>query len=456
MLQIGSGISFRISHKFNFKLRKFSMSSVETVSALERRLNASIPQQAIRGEVSARLKQIGRNAKIAGFRPGKIPAKILEQHYGAQAHQEALGDALQRSFAEAVQANNLKVAGQPKFELKTDDLNVDPLEYSAIFEVYPEVALGDLGGETIERTLFELSKADVDNTIATLRKQRATYEPVARAAQADDQVKIDFSGKLNGEVFQGGTAEGYVFVLGAGRMMPEFEAAVTGMTAGETKSFDMTFPETYHGKDVAGKQVTFTVTLQGVEAPKLPELDAKFAESIGVEGGDVSKLESEIRENLQREVSRRLKVRNREAAMDALLKVVQFDVPKSLVEWEVRNLMQQTAKDMESRGINIKDVQLKPEMFVEHAVKRVKLGLILVDLAQKHDLAAKPEQVRALVEDYAQSFDQPEDVVRWFYTDAAQLQEVESLAREENIVAWTMGQAKTTDKTVSFNELMGN
>ena len=432
------------------------MPSVETMSALERRLNASIPQQAIRGEVAARLKKIGRTAKISGFRPGKIPAKILEQHYGTQAHQEVLGDALQRSFAEAVQNNNLRVAGYPQFEIKTNDLNADLIEYSATFEVYPEVVIGDLSSEAMERLVCELAQADVDNTIMTLRKQRAIYEPVDRAAQAEDQVLVDFTGKLNGEVFQGGEAKDYPFVLGVGRMLPEFEAAVTGMKAGETKSFDMTFPADYHGKDVAGKQVTFTITLRKVEAPKLPEVDAAFAEAVGIEGGDVSKLESEVRTNLEREVVRRLKARNKEAAMEALLKVARFDVPKTLVEWEVRNLMQQTAQDMESRGMKMKDMTLPPELFAERAERRVKLGLIMADMAQKHDLKAKPEQVRVLVEDYAQSFDQPEEVVNWVYANSSQLQEIENLVLEENIVAWTMAQAKTTDKAVPFNELMGN
>lgn len=432
------------------------MSSVETVSALERRLNASIPQQAIRSQVANRLKHIGRTAKLAGFRPGKVPAKVLEQHYGAQAHQEALGEALQQSFAEAAQASNLKVAGYPQFEIKTNDLHAEQIEYSATFEVYPEVVMGDLGGESIERAVYELSQGDVENTITTLRKQRATFEKVDRAAQAEDQVRIDFTGKLNGEVFQGGEAKDYPFQLGMGRMLPEFEAAITGMKAGETKSFDMTFPENYHGKDVAGKQVTFTITLNSVEAPKLPEVDAEFVKSLGVADGDVAKLEEEIRSNLSREVSRRLKVRNKDASMDALLKVAQFDLPKSLVEWEVQNLMQQTAKDMEARGMKMKGMTLPPELFKERAEKRVKLGLILADLVQKHDLKAKPEQVRAMVDDYAQSYDQPEDVVRWYYSNPSHLQEIENLVLEDNVVTWAMGQAKTTDKAVTFNELMGN
>ena len=432
------------------------MSSVETVSALERRLNASIPQQSLRGQVAARLKNIGRNAKIAGFRPGKIPAKVLEQHYGAQAQQEAMGDALQRSFAEAAQTNNLKVAGYPQFEIKTNDLNADLIEYSATFEVYPEVVLGDVSGEAVERATFELSQADVDNTIATLRKQRATYEAVSRAAQNDDKTVIDFVGKLNGEVFQGGEGKDYPVTLGAGSMLPEFEAAIVGMKVGDNKSFDMTFPETYHGKDVAGKQVTFTITLKSVEAPKLPELDAEFVKSVGIADGDVSKLEDEIRSNLKREVERRLNARNKDAAMDALLKVAQFDLPKALVDWEIQSLMQQTVQDMEARGMKMKGMQLPPELFKERAEKRVKLGLILADLVQKHDLKAKPEQVRALIDNYAESFDQPENVVRWYYSEPGRLQEVENLVLEENVVSWTMKQTKTTDKPVTFNELMGS
>lgn len=432
------------------------MTSVETVSALERRINASIPQQSITGKIDARLKHIGRTAKIAGFRPGKVPVKILEQHYGAQVRQEALGDAMQLSFEQAVQLNNLKVAGYPRFELKTADLNVDPIEYSATFEVYPEVKLGDLSGETVERVIYELTGDDVDNTILTLRKQRATYEQVERAAQNDDQVRIDFVGKLDGEVFQGGEAKDYPVVLGAGRMLPEFEAAIIGMKPGETKSFDMTFPADYHGKDVAGKQVTFTITLNKVEAPKLPEVDAAFCLSIGIEGGDVAKLDEEIRANLQREISRRLKLRNKEAAMAALLNVAQFDLPTSVLEMEKQELMQQTVREMESRGMDMGGKQLPLELFTGRAEKRAKLGLILADLVQKQTLIANPEQIRAAVEDYAQSFEHPEEVVRWYYAEPSRLEEVANAVLEDNLVEWVTGQVKLSDKPVSFDELMGN
>jgi len=433
------------------------MASVETLGALERRLNASIPQQKVRGEVESRLKRLGRTAKIHGFRPGKAPFKILEQQYGAEVHREVLGESLQRAFADEIKANNLKVVGSPNFELKNTDPAAEQVEYSATFEVYPEVTLGDLSGETVERAVYTVSDADVEQTIATLRKQRAVFEAVSRAAQNEDQVRIDFTGKLNGEVFEGGEAKDFSIVLGLGRMLPDFEQAIIGMKAGETKSFDMTFPADYHGKDVAGKQVTFTITAHVVETPRLPELDAEFAKSLGVVDGDVGKLTAEVRNNLEREVERRVKLRNKDSAMDALSKVCQLELPKTLVEWEAQNLVEQAVQDMEQRGMKIpKGMTLPADMFTERAQKRVKLGLILSKLVEQHNLGAKPEQVKALIREYAQGFEQPEQVVRWYAAEPSRMKEVENLVLEDNVVAWVMGAAKTIDKTVEFNELMGN
>ena len=432
------------------------MSSVETLGALERRLNAFIPQQQLRGEIEARLKRLGRTAKVHGFRPGKVPFKILQQQYGAQVHQEVLGDALQRSFAEAAQANSLKVVGYPDFEIKTADPAAEQIEYSATFEVYPEVVLGDIGAESMERATCVLSDTDIDHTINTLRKQRAVYEVADRAAQNEDQVRIDFSGKLDGAVFEGGEATDFAVVLGAGRMLPDFENAIIGMKAGKTRSFDMTFPKDYHGKNVAGRQVTFTLTLHGVEAPRLPELDAEFARSLGVEDGDVGKLKAEIRENLGRELERRLKAHNKNNAMDLLLKVARLEAPKALVDSEVQNLVQLSMHDMRERGVKIpQGASLPPELFAERAQKRVKLGLILAELVKQQDLNAKPEQVKALVQDYAQSFEHPEEVVKWHYGDSSRLQEARNMVLEDNVVAWVMKVAKVTDRVMEFNELMG-
>ena len=432
------------------------MASVETLGALQRRLNAFIPQQQIRGEVEARIKRLGRTAKVHGFRPGKVPFKILEQQYGAQVHQEVLGDALQRSFTDEARANSLRVAGYPDFELKAADPAAGQIEYSATFEVYPEIVLGDVSAENVERVTYALSDTDIDNTITTLRKQRATFEPADRAAQNDDQVRIDFSGKLDGKVFEGGEAKDFPVTLGQKRMLPDFENAIVGMKAGETKSFDMTFPENYHGKDVAGKQVTFTITLHAVEAPRLPELNDELARSLGVDDGDVNKLKAEIRDNLTRETERRVKAHNKNNVMDLLLKVCQLEVPKALLDSEVQNLMGQAEQDMQERGMKIpQGMSLPPDLFVEQAQKRVKLGLILAELVKQHGLSAKPEQIKALIKDYAQSFEHPEEVVKWHYSDPARLHEAEAMVLEENVVAWVMGAAKVSERAMEFNELMG-
>ncbi|MES1981695.1 MAG: trigger factor [Pseudomonadota bacterium] len=432
------------------------MSSVETLGALERRLNAFIPQQQIRGEIEARLKHLGRTAKIHGFRPGKVPLKILQQQYGAQVQQEVLGDALHRSFAESAQANALRVAGNPNFEIKNSDPAAEQLEYTATFEVYPEIAVGDVGAETVERVSYELSDTDIDNTLTTLRKQRAIFEPADRAVQDGDQVRIDFSGTLDGAAFEGGTGEDVTMVLGAGRMLPEFEQAIIGMKAGETKSFDMTFPEDYHGRNVAGKQVTFTIKLHGVDAPRLPELDVEFAKSLGIEDGDINKLKAEIRGNLGREVERRLQGLNKNNAMEVLLKVTNLDVPKVLVDAEIDRLMQQSIAELQERGMKIPaGVSLPAEMFIERAQKRVKLGLILADLVKRHNLTAKPAQIKELVKVYAQSFEHPEEVIKWHYSDPSRLKEVENMVLEDNVVAWVMATAKVQDTSITFNELMG-
>jgi trigger factor len=336
-------------------------------------------------------------------------------------------------------------------------VNAPQIEYSATFEVYPEVVLGDVASASVERLIFTLSDANVDNTIETLRKQRAVFEPTDRAAQNEDQVRMDFTGKLDGVVFEGGEAKNFALVLGVGRMLPDFEKAIPGMKAGETKSFDMTFPEDYHGKDVAGKKVTFTITLHSVEAPRLPELDAEFVKGLGVASGDLSQLKDEIKKNMQFEAERRIKVRNKDSVMDALLSVTELEAPKSLVESESERIMQQTMQEMQGRGVSIpKGMQLPANLFADRAIKRVKLGLILEELVKQHNLYAKPEQVKALIAEHAQGYENPDEVTRWYAADPSRMRDVESLALEDNVVNWVFGCAKVTDKSVEFNELMGN
>jgi len=434
------------------------MSSIEIMSGLERRLNASIPLQLVSSEMEARLKNLARTAEVPGFRPGKVPFKILEQKHGAQIQQEVLQDALRRSFAKEAQENQLKVVGYPTFEVKSTDPDALWIEYSATFEVYPEVVLGDISAESMEQVVYTLSDADVDTTIATLRKQHATFEEVDRAAQNGDRVHIDFSGLLEGRIFEGGEARNLAVLLGAGRLLPDFENAIIGMKAGEKKSFDMTFPPDYQAANVAGKSAVFTITLHKVEEQHLPEIDAKFAKLLGIEDGDVNKLKTEVRDNLEREIKRRLMLRNKDSAMATLLKVTQLEIPKTLLDAEAQSLMQQTMRDMKKRGMEMPkgEESLPLELFTERAQKRVKLSLILTELVDKYDLHAKPEQIKALVEDYAQSYDNPEEVVQWHYNDPARLQDAENLVLEDNVVVWVMDAVKVTEKVMEFNELMEN
>lgn len=434
------------------------MSSIEIMSGLERRLNASIPLQLVSSEMEARLKNLARTAEVPGFRPGKVPFKILEQKHGAQIQQEVLQDALRRSFAKEVQESQLKVVGYPTFEVKTTEPDALWIEYSATFEVYPEVVLGNISAESMEQVVYTLSDADVDTTIATLRKQHARFEVVDRAAQNGDRVHIDFSGLLEGRIFEGGEARNLAVLLGAGRLLPDFENAIIGMKAGETKSFDMTFPPDYQAEKVAGKSAAFTITLHKVEEQHLPEIDAKFAKLLGIADGDVNKLKTEVRDNLEREIKRRLMVRNKDSAMAALLKITQLEIPKALLDAEAQSLMQQTMHDMKKRGMEIPkgEESLPLELFTERAQKRVKLSLILTELVDKYDLHAKPEQIKALVQDYAQSYDNPEEVVQWHYSDPTRLQDAENLVLEDNVVVWVTDAVKVTEKVMEFNELMEN
>jgi trigger factor len=432
------------------------MASVEILGGLERRLHSVLPQQQVRAEVETRLQRLGQTAKMPGFRPGKVPLSVLQQQYGTQMHQEVLGEHLQRAFEQEAKEQNLKVAGYPNFELK-GNAQAEQLEYSATFEVYPEVVIGSLSNETVERVSHELTDADVEQTLLNLRKQHLIFDATDRAAQQEDRVRIDFTGTLDGRVFEGGEGKDVQVVLGDKQMLPDFEQALIGMKAGETKTFDLTFPADYRGTEVAGKQTHFSVTVHQVEAPRLPELDAEFAKTLGVADGNVDKLKQDVRASLAREVNNRVKSRNKEAAMDALLRAGRLDAPKALVTWEVQGLMQQATQDMEQRGITVpKGMTFSPEPFVERAQKRVKLGLLLAKLVEQHQMAAKPEQVQALIQEYAKNFEQPEQVVSWYASDKTRLQEAENLVLEDNVVAWVMANALIVDKTPGFDELMKN
>lgn len=430
--------------------------SVENLGQLQRRLNVAVPLDKIDSEVESRLKHLTRTVKLHGFRPGKVPLKVIAQQYGAQVRQEVLGDALQKSFSEAVRERNLRVAGYPKFEAKPPQAGSQQFEYTATFEIYPEVKLGDISGTKISRPVVEVGEEQVAKTLELMRKQRTSYHAVERQAKERDQVTLDFHGTIAGEEFAGGQGKDLALVLGEGRLLPDFEKQIAGMRANETKAFELTFPEDYHGKKVAGKTASFEVTLKRVAEPKLPEINVEFAKNFGVQDGDLEKLQRDIKDNLLGEVKTRAQARIKDQAMQALLNATQVELPQSLVDMEIHRLMENTRKDLESRGVKTQDAPMPHDLFQERAKRRVNLGLIIAELIKIHDLRPKPEQVRTIVEEHAQSYEHPDQVVKWYYSAPERLNDIEALVLEDNVVEWVMKQSKVEDKPMGFDELMGN
>jgi len=429
--------------------------AAQLTNALERRLDLAVAIADLDREIDQRLKRLGKTMKMPGFRPGKVPANIVRQQYGDQARHEALNEALERAFGETAKAQQLRVAGYPNIEPKKSD-STTHIEFSAVFEVYPEIRLGELNDVEIERPVLEVGAAEMESTLAVLRKQRVRYEPVDRAAAKGDRATIDFLGKKDGVPFQGGQANDYPFVLGEGAMLADFESAVIGLKAGEEKTFEMTFPADYSAKDLAGQAVSFAITVKEVREAILPEVDAEFAKTLGVEDGDVVKMHAEIETNLKREVKKRLQDKVKDQVMDALLKANPIDVPNALVDMEIQRLMQAARQDMEQRGgVKMKDFPMQREWFVDQAKRRVSLGLILSEIVKVKELHAKADQIKSIVEEAAQSYEHPEEVIRWYYAQPQRLSEIEGVAIENNVVAWALSSARVVDKAVAFDELMG-
>ena len=426
------------------------MANVENLGTLERRVSMSLPSAEIEKQVDERLKKLARNVRMPGFRPGKVPLKLVAQTYGTQVRSEVMSDAVQKAFSDVVKEANLKVAGYPRIERKND------FEFSATFEIYPEVKVGDISGRTVERPQVTVDDAAVDKTISILRKQRTTYAPAGRAARDGDRLTVDFEGTIDGQAFPGGTAKDFAFILGEGRLLPEFDAAARGLSAGESKSFPLKFPDDYHGKDVAGKEATFHVAVKAVDEPRQPELDAEFAKSLGVADGDVAKMKTEIRANVEREAAKRVEARVKNQALQALLEATPLELPKSLIEMETQQLMQRAAADLQARGIKPEQMPFQPAAFEEPAKRRVALGLIIGELARAESLQPKPAEVRAVIEQEAQTYENPAEVVKWFYMQPQRLSEMEGVALEANVVKWVLSKAKVVDKPVPFDDLMGS
>ena len=442
--------------------------AVETLDKLERRITITLPLEDVRSEVEKRLKVRARTAKAPGFRPGKVPMKMIAAQYGYQVETEVLNDKVSQAFSNAAVENKLRVAGYPKIQPKTDkDTPEGVVAFDATFEVYPEVKIGDLSSAEVEKVGVQVTDAEIDKTIGILRKQRVHYHAKGEhgahgdgggdlTAQSGDRVTVDFVGTIDGVEFQGGKAQDFAFVLGEGRMLAEFESAAVGMKVGESKSFSLAFPDDYHGKDVAGKTAQFTITVKKLEWAHVPEVDAEFAKSLGIADGDLNKMREDIRLNLEREVNGRIKAKNKNNVMDALIKVAELDVPKALIDQDVERLMEMTRQDMAQRGMNVKDMPFPAELFTAQAERRVRLGLILAEVVKANNLQATPEQVKAQVEEFAQSYEDPQQVVKYYFGDRRRLAEVEALVLEENVVNYVLNKAKVTEKTVAFDELMGD
>ena len=434
------------------------MTAVETLDKLQRRITVSVPKTELQSEVLARLKNLSRTARVSGFRPGKVPLSVMQKRYGSSVEAEVLQDKVGNVFYEAVNAAHVRVAGMPAFTPHEANDGADAFAFDAVFEVYPDVILGDLTSLELERATCSVDDAAIDKTMDILRKQRRTFKDRVsddNVARDGDQLTVNFLGKIDDVAFPGGSADNFQFVLGEGRMLPEFEAAARGAAPGSTVEFDLHFPEDYQGREVAGKTARFSLDVIKVEAPELPELNADFAKALGVPDGDVQRLRDDIRKNLEREIGTRLTARNKSAAMDALLKVNSVDLPSSVVNGEIEQLMRAARQDLQSRGMkDVEKLPLSPDMFREQAERRVRLGLIVAELVKENELHAKPEQVRGHVEALASSYETPQDVTRWYYGDPQRLSEVESIVVENNVAEFVFSQAKTTEKALSFDEVM--
>ena len=427
--------------------------SLEMLGQLERRAHVSVPLEQIEAEIHKRLSKLARTAKVAGFRPGKVPLKLIAQQYGPQVRSEVLNDAVNDTFVDLVQKENLRVAGYPRIEPRQDSTDQSKLEYTATFEIYPEVIIGDLSGARIEKPAAEVTPADIERTIDILRRQRVAYAPATRPAVKGDRVIIDFTGTIDGVEFAGGQAKDQAIIVGEGRMLPEFEAALSGVLAGDNKAFEVTFPKDYRGSDVAGKTAVFSVNVKSVDDPVLPPVDAEFARGYGIADGNLEKLHEEIGANLKLELKRRIIARIRDQVMTALRQATPIAVPQALVEMDVERQMQQAATELKRRGVEPTAENVRPEMFRDAALSRVTLGLVIGELVRQHQLDATPDQVRALVEEAAQSYEQPEEVIKWHFQDRTRLADFESQALEQNVINWVLGRAKVEELQTTFADL---
>jgi len=428
--------------------------SVETVSNLERRMTIKVPLAPLEGQIRQRLQQISRTAKFSGFRPGKAPIGLVNQHYGDQVRDEVYSKAVETSFGDAVEQNKLRVAGFPNIEHLPFKDAAEEFEYIATFEIFPEVAVGDLSKVKIERPALELSDADVEKTLDVLVKQRVSYEPVKRASKKADRINITLTASIDGQQVESTGDRGIDLVIGEPGRVKEFDDALVGGKAGAEKSFDITYPADHNPAQLAGKTVTYDVKFVSVSQPVYPEIDAEFAKNLGVEDGNLDTMKSEIKQSLEQEVDKRIKARVKESVFQALVDETSFELPKAIVSAETNRLMQVAAQNLRQRGVDPAQVPMEPSVFETQAQRNAKLRLVLTELVNSNNLQATADQVRAMVDSFAQSFEKPDELVSWYYADVKRLDEPAALATEENVVAWVLDKAKVTNKKIKFDELM--
>lgn len=430
--------------------------NVETISKLERRMTITVPLQPLETQIKQRLHQISRTAKFAGFRPGKAPLGLVNQHYGDQVRDEVYSGAVEKSFGEAVEENKLRVAGYPNIEHKPFVEAAENLEYTATFEVFPEVKVGDLSKLKIERPVLEVGEADVKKTLDVLIKQRVSFEPVKRAAKKGDRVNVTLKASIDGQEVESTGDNGIDLVLGEGGRIESFDEELVGGKAGASKKFEITYPADHTPESLAGKTVNYEVGFVSVSQAKYPEIDAEFAKSLGIEDGNVEKMKAEITESLKQEVAKRVSAKVKEQVFQALVDSADFEIPAVLLGTEINRMMETTAQNLKQRGADLSNIKLEPAMFEDQAKRSTKLRLLLGELINTNNLHANAEQIRAMVDVFSESFERPADVVTWYYADPKRLDEPSALATEENAVAWVLSKAKVTDKKVKFDDLMGN
>jgi trigger factor len=428
--------------------------SVEEIEGLYRRMTVELPADNYESAVKNKLQRIGKTAKVKGFRPGKVPMSVLESKYGAEVRREAFSEAVESSLYEALTKENLRPAGRPDIEAQPVESGKG-LRYTATFEIYPQFEVAPVDGITIDRPVVEISDADIDNVIDTIRRQRMTWQPVERAASEGDQVIIDFRGTIDGEPFGGGEAHGVPLVLGSGAMIPGFEDQLKGASAGDDVTVKISFPDDYHGTEVAGKDAEFAVKVQSVNESVLPEVDEDFVKSFGVASGSLDDFRREVRNNMQRELDETVRQNLKRQVTDALVESNAIEIPKTLLEQESEQLLNNARRDLAARGMSEQQgTQLQATMFEEEAKRRVVLGLILSEIISKNEMKADPVKVREAVEQHASTYEKPADVVKWYYDHPEHMSGIEFYVLENEVVDWVMKQATVTDKPVGFNEFM--